>query len=242
MELVTRVWKDPVWSKVISAAIIGAIVWIGQHYLGNAVAFAYANAFTPIFLPHWMIWLWAAVTVALAFVAGWALLCKRAANIETVSAKPTALDPKIEIATKSTAPYHVTDVKSDQVQSTVRIGVKNAGGRTLSNCKVYIEKISPPTGSPGGTTLLLDGTGFQLRHDDPERFVEVAAHWGSSDKFRFSTPIGGGFFDSTQWLDDNTLRTFAIRVTATECERSALFEIRVDESKKLHLRFLNYIN
>jgi hypothetical protein len=70
----------------------------------------------------------------------------------------------------------------------------------------------------------------------------IAAHWDNHDKFRFSTPLGGGFFDSTQWMDDNTRRTFAIRVTAMECERSALFEILADESRKLHLKFFNYIN
>jgi hypothetical protein len=128
------------------------------------------------------------------------------------------------------------------VLSTVRIGIKNAGGKTLSNCKVYIEKISPPTNSPGGTTLLLEGTGFQLRHDDPEKIIDVAAHWDNNDKFRFSTPIGGGFFDSTQMMDGKTRRTFAIRVTAMECERSALFEILADESRKLNLKLLNDIN
>jgi hypothetical protein len=153
-----------------------------------------------------------------------------------------ALDPKIEIVTGRTTPYLTTDVHANHVNSTVRLGIKNVGGRTLSNCKVYIENISPPTNSPGGTSLLLDGTGFQLRHDDPQKLVEVAAHWDNHDKFRFSTPIGGGFFDTTQWMDDNTRRTFAIRVVATECERSALFEIWADESRKLHLDFLNYIN
>jgi hypothetical protein len=161
---------------------------------------------------------------------------------EAAKASRAALDPKIEIVTGPSTPYHVTDVHSGHVQSTVRIGIKNAGGKTFSNCKVYIEKISPPTNSPGGTTLLLEGTGFQLRHDDPEKIIDVAAHWDNNDKFRFSTPIGGGFFDTTEWMDDNTRRTFAIRVTATECERSALFEILADESRKLHLKFLNYIN
>ncbi|CAE6837201.1 DUF4062 domain-containing protein [Paraburkholderia aspalathi] len=152
------------------------------------------------------------------------------------------LGAKIEINTGPTTPYCVTDVRSGHVQSTVRIGIKNTGGKTLSNCKVYIENISPPTNSPGGTTMLLDGTGFQLRHDDPEKHVEIAAHGDNHDKFRFSTPIGGGFFDTAQWMDDNTRRTFAIRVVATECERSALFEIWADESRKLHLKLLNYVD
>lgn len=88
--------------------------------------------------------------------------------------------------------------------------------------------------------MLLDGTGFQLRHDDPEKLVEIASHRGNN-KFRFSTPIASGFFDTSQWLDDNTRRTFSIRVNATECKRLARFEIWPDESKRLQLKFLNYI-
>ena len=30
--VVNKIWNDPVWSKVIAAGIIGAIVWIGQHF------------------------------------------------------------------------------------------------------------------------------------------------------------------------------------------------------------------
>ncbi|CAJ7430962.1 Uncharacterised protein [Burkholderia pseudomallei] len=152
------------------------------------------------------------------------------------------LAPKIEIITEPSAPYQVDEILSEHVRSTVKIGIRNAGGNTLSNCKVYIEDISPPTNSPGGPTLLLDGSGFQLRYDDPEKLVDVAAHWDNHDKFRFSTPIGGGFFDTTQLMDERTRRTFSIRVAATQCNRSARFEIWADESKKLHLAFLNYID
>jgi hypothetical protein len=233
--------KDSVKGVVSAAALtVATLAW--QRFFGSTPESAYKRASAPIQLSSWEVWLWAAVTVFLVVFIVATLLRRRTQGGEMVAASPVAaLDPKIEILTGPDVPYHVTDVQSGQVNSTVKIGVKNGGGGILSNCKVYVEKISPSLNSPGGPSLLLDGTGFQLRHDDREKFIEVAAHWGNHDKFRFTTPIGGGFFDTTQWMDDGTRRTFAIRVNATECERSALFEIWPDESKKLHLKFLNYI-
>ncbi|MCX4170700.1 MULTISPECIES: hypothetical protein [Paraburkholderia] len=161
---------------------------------------------------------------------------------EADQSSQAAHPPKIEIHTEQAAPYQVTEVQAAQKLSTVKIGIKNSGGKALSNCKVYIEKISPPTNSLGGDVLLLDGTGFHLRHDDPEKLVEVAAHWGNWDQFRFSTPASGTFYESLQYMEDGTKRTFVIRVSARECERSALFSIRTDDSKRLHLEFVNYTN
>ncbi|MCO1351732.1 hypothetical protein L0Z16_13650 [Burkholderia multivorans] len=227
---------------VVSTGILGAIGLFWQHFYGSTPESAYQKAFAPVVLSQWQVWLWAAITVFLVAFSAATLLRRRSSDSETPCVSRAALDPKIEIRTDSAPPYHVADVKSGHVESTVKVGIVNAGGGTLSNCKVYIEKISPPTNSPGGTTLLLDGSGFQLRHDDKEKLIEVAVHWDHHDKFRFSTPIGGGFFDTTQWMDDTTRRTFALRVTATECERSALFEIWADDSKKLHLKFVNYNN
>lgn len=163
-------------------------------------------------------------------------------EVDQATDRRAVFAPKIEIVTEASAPYQVDEILSDHVRSTVKVGVRNAGGKTLSNCKVYIEDISPPTNSPGGPTLLLDGSGFQLRYDDPEKLVDVAAHWDNHDKFKFSTPLGGGFFDTTQLMDEKTRRAFSIRVTATQCNRSARFEIWVDESKRLHLAFLNYLD
>lgn len=152
------------------------------------------------------------------------------------------LAPKIEMVTHPTTRYHVDEVQSGHVLSTVKIGVRNAGGGTLSNCKVYVEKITPPADMPGADTKLLDSGTFQLRHDDPERLVDVAAHWDHHDKFRFSTPFPGGAFVDPFDMKDIGKRAFVVRVTATECQRSAMFEILTDESKKLHLKFLKYID
>ncbi|AUT74055.1 hypothetical protein [Paraburkholderia hospita] len=227
---------------IISTGALGAIGLVWQHFYGSTPESAYQKAFNPIQLLQWQVWLWAAITVFLVAFGVSALLRRRPSDNGSADDSASTLEPKIAIVTGEAAPYGITDVQAGQVNSSVKIGIKNAGGKTLSNCKVYIEKISPQLNSPGGPSLLLDGTGFQLRHNDPEKFIEVAAHWGNNDKFRFSIPAGVGFFDSSLWMDDDTRRTFAIRVNATECERSALFEIWADESRRLHLKFLNYIN
>lgn len=183
--------KD-VTKGVVSTGILGAIGLFWQHFYGSTPESAYQKAFAPVVLSQWQVWLWAAITVFLVAFSAATLLRRRSSDSETPCVSRAALDPKIEIRTDSAPPYHVADVKSGHVESTVKVGIVNAGGGTLSNCKVYIEKISPPTNSPGGTTLLLDGSGFQLRHDDKEKLIEVAVHWDHHDKFRFrscaSTP------------------------------------------------------
>ncbi|MGC1549963.1 MAG: DUF4062 domain-containing protein [Rhodanobacter sp.] len=148
-------------------------------------------------------------------------------------------DPKIEIITGSAEPYYVEEFRSGHNLSTVRIGVRNAGGKTLSNCKVYVEDISPPSDS-GHDRRLLDGSGFRLRHDDSVQLIDIAAHWDHVDKFKFSTPVSGGNFADPFDMKDIGNRTFSIRVVAAECQRSAKFGLETDESKKLRLNFLGY--
>lgn len=148
--------------------------------------------------------------------------------------------PEIEIRTMQTAPYHIVKTNNGHAQSTVAVGIRNAGERTLSNCKVYAERIAPPLSSHGSSVLLLDGTGFQLRHDDPEKLVEIAHRWEHHGQSRFSVPYQGGFFNTEMSMNDGIRRKFAIRVAAQECERSAIFEMWTDESMRLHLEFLNY--
>jgi len=43
----------------------------------------------------------------------------------------------------------------------------------------------------GGLPILLDGGGFTLRHDDPEKLIDIAAHWDHVDNFRFNSPVAG---------------------------------------------------
>jgi nucleoside 2-deoxyribosyltransferase len=149
------------------------------------------------------------------------------------------LDPKIEIVTGSGAPYNVDENQSGYQLSTVRIGIRNAGGKTLSNCKVYVEQITPPSES-GSDRKLLQGGGFRLRHDDSEQFVDIASHWDHMDKFKFNTPSSGGMFVQTYDMRGNGRYTFLVKVEAIECQRSAKFELVAEETKKLHLKFLGY--
>ncbi len=234
--------KDAV-KGVVSAAALTAATLGWQHFFGSTPESAYKKASAPIQLLSWEVWLWAAITVFLVVFIAATLLRRRSSGGEGVSASETvALDPKIEIVTGPAAPYQVTQVQGGRVLSTVRVGIRNAGGKTLSNCKVYVEKLSPPLALPGGDTQLLELSAFHLRHDDPEKLMDIAAHWDHVDKFKFSTPPHGGFFEAGNYIEDGVKRTFAVRVSATECERSALFEMWSDDSKRLHLSFVNYIN
>lgn len=230
--------KD-VTKGVVTTGVLGAIGLVWAHFFGSTPESAFEKASAPIQLALWEVWLWAAITMFLVvFIA--ATLLRRRSSVG--ASQVAALDPKIEIVTGPDAPYQVTQVQGGRVLSTVRVGIRNAGGKTLSNCKVYVEKLSPPAALPGGDTQLLELSAFHLRHDDPERLVDIAAHWDHVDKFKFSTPPHGGFFEAGNYMEDGVKRTFAVRVTATECERSALFEMWVDDSKRLHLTFVNYIN
>lgn len=150
--------------------------------------------------------------------------------------------PKIEICFEKGAPYEVIEATHGRVKSTVRIGLKNIGGVTLANCKVSIEKIVPEPSIPGGLPLLLDGAGFTLRYDDPEKHVEIATHWNHVDKYRFSLPLHGGLWTTTEYIEDQPERTILVRVEASGYQRSASFRISVDDSKALHLAFLGYVS
>jgi hypothetical protein len=59
--LFNRIWKDPVWSKVIATGIIGMLVFIADHYLNILsklqnfanITFAYINSSTEI--KNWLL-------------------------------------------------------------------------------------------------------------------------------------------------------------------------------------------
>jgi hypothetical protein len=144
---------------------------------------------------------------------------------------------KIGISFESRAPYEVTDIQGGRVLSTVRIGVKNTGNSPLSNCKVYVEKMSPPGNIVNRLPMLLEGGGFTLRHDDPEKLIDIASQWNHVDKFRFNAPYGT-FAETLNYIDDKTPRTIIVKIDALELQKSATFEIWTDASKAIHMKLL----
>lgn len=150
--------------------------------------------------------------------------------------------PQIEIHFEKRAPYEASSIENRHVLSAVRIGIKNAGGGALSNCRASIEKIAPE--APISLPMRLRGEGFRLRHDDTEELVTIAERYDHVDKYRFAVPLMGGFWDSASigYLDAATVRTIVVKILATECERSATFKIWSDESKAVHLEFLGYVS
>ncbi len=92
--------------------------------------------------------------------------------------------PDIEIRFKPRAPYEAAEIITGHVLSIVRIGLK--AGQSFSSCRVFIEKIAPEPMIYGGLPMLLQGSDFILRHDDPEKFLDIASHWEHhGNKFRF---------------------------------------------------------
>jgi hypothetical protein len=147
---------------------------------------------------------------------------------------------KIDVHFERRAPYEVSDIQGERVLSTVRIGIRNSGNGPLSNCKVYVEKMSPIDNLVNRLPMLLEGGGFTLRHDDPEKFVDIASQWNHVDKFRFIAPYYGAFAETLNYIDDRILRTIVVKADAFECQRSATFEIWTDASKTLHMNFIGY--
>jgi hypothetical protein len=141
---------------------------------------------------------------------------------------------ELKILSKSGAPYEVTEILHGNVLSTVRIGLKSR--IPISNCKIYIETIAPQPPLYGSLPILLDGGGFIVRSDDPEKLVDVAIQWDHHDsKFRFNSPIGGMFAETLNFIDDDIPRIIEIKVVATELQKTALFKLWTDDTKKLHL-------
>jgi hypothetical protein len=89
--------------------------------------------------------------------------------------------------------------------------------------------------------MLLQGSDFLLRHDDPEKFLDIASHWDHhGSKFRFHN-IPGFFAESYNYINDDIDRTVEIKVTGIKQDgsnliKTKLFTITTDEMKRLHLR------
>lgn len=178
----------------------------------------------------------AAALAGAAMFAGMAIALDWTAKKKSAVVKPNSQNAALDIRFDLGPTYEVSEVTNGRILSTVRIGLK-AIGKPLSNCKVYIEKIAPQPSIAGGLPILLERSGFILRPDDPETIIDIAAHWNHVSQFRFSSPIGGAFFaEALNYLPDDIERVIEVKVVATELQKTALFKIWTDESKKLHLQ------
>jgi hypothetical protein len=145
--------------------------------------------------------------------------------------------PEIEICFRAGTPYEVVDISHGRILSTVKIGLRNLGRSPLSNCKVYIDKMSPEAPLPGGLPILLEDGGFVLRHDEPEKYIDIASHWNHVDQFRFNARPGW-LAETMNFIADDVERVISVRIEATELLTTALFKIWTDETKKLRLERL----
>jgi hypothetical protein len=72
-----------------------------------------------------------------------------------------------------------------------------------------------------------------------QKLIDVAFHWDHLNKYRFSTPIGGLIAaESLNYMNETEQRKFVIKFVATECQKSTMFKILVDETKKLRLQYI----
>jgi hypothetical protein len=160
---------------------------------------------------------------------------KSKTTIDDAAASKTG-PPQIEILFEKRAPYEESDVISSHVCSTARIGIKNSGGGALSNCKIYIDKITPEPPHPNSFPLLLDDGGFIIRHDDPEKLFVIATCWDHHIKkqFRFNTTMGA-WGSPLYWTDGTPVRAIVVKVEATECQRTATFRIWTDDTQTVRM-------
>ena len=233
-----KIWSDPVWSKVIATAIVG-IFGLCATYLWPPTRLILESSTQ---VPNWLLAAMLPGAAALYFIARATDRVRRRDSSRTGPCASGSPAPQIEIRHQRSAPYEVSEIQHHHVLSSVRIGIINSGSRPLSNCKVYVDKITPEPALPGGLPILLDGAGFTLRHDDPEKLVDIAAHWDHVDKFRFSASIGGGFAETLGYIESKQPLTIMIKVVAVECQRCASFRIWTDDAKAMHLQFISYVS
>jgi hypothetical protein len=239
--------KRSVWRFIAAALYIaGSLAFIRDEFLPREWQ---QRLKIPHWLPEWRWYWWAIAALSATTISilegsyrEYRELSGRIGQIAGANNERVAEPPKIQICFQNHAPYEVSDVQHHHVLSTVRIGLKNYGGGALSNCKVYIDKISPEPAIPGGLPILLNAESFTLRHDDPEKLIDIASHWDHVAQYRFSAPFPGGFFEAAGFIDSQPQRTIVVRVEATEGHRSATFKVWADEAKVLHLEYLGYVN
>lgn len=151
------------------------------------------------------------------------------------AATPSSLLPKIEIMSAGGAPYEMMQMVGERTRSYVKIGLKNGGDITVSNCAVTIEKVIPDVFR--AAPIKLEAPEFNLRHDDPEKFIEVAEYWGHAGKIRFCE-LPSTFSGPRTYFDAGQRYQILVKVRASETTRSALFDLWVDPSSQLRLQFV----
>jgi hypothetical protein len=209
---------------------------------------AYGFVSTADTVSAWAIAAAAAVTVANGFEKFWKIRqgqqsSQSSAESEGRTPSTEPASAPIEIRCEHRAPYQVSDVRGGRIISSVSIGIRNSASSPLSNCQVSVERIAPEPPIPGGWPVILDGGGFTLRHDEPEKLVLVATHWNHVDKFRFNAPAAAvGFGEQLMFIEDKEPRTFVLRVAATKHQRSATFRLWTDERRSIHLDWIGYLD
>ena len=144
------------------------------------------------------------LVIASAVIYPWRKVLNPSRTIPAIgSPKAIVPAPRIEIIFESRDPYEVTEIAGSVVMSRVRIGIKNSGGSTLSNCVVQIDKIVPLPNLYGGLPMRLQLDGSTLRHNDKERWVEVAYLTKGYHQFCFAVPDTGGFGEARNFIDTN---------------------------------------
>ncbi len=142
---------------------------------------------------------WAFLPLSFVALGTVVLVIRALSRPRNLFAVPITKPGSIEIFFKSDAPYEVSDVQHHHVLSTVRIGLHNIGGTPLRTARCTWRKSLPEPALPGGLPILLEGGNFTLRHDDPEKLVDIASHWDHVEQYRFNAPLGVGFAETLQF-------------------------------------------
>jgi hypothetical protein len=244
-----RLWIKKHWLAIVGGAgsfpsLWSAIKWALQELLEKAEHIEFlANRWRDFpemrqmieNLPALPPWIGVPILIVGLLLIGYDMRRVKTA-VEPVAIQKTGT---IEICFRPGAPYEISEIIQGRIKSTVRIGIRNSGGSPLSNCRVYIESVSLPPAHAGLFSALLNGGSFVLRHDEPEKLIDIAVYFDHLKKYKFATPIGGLIAaDTLNYIDEMEQRSFVVKVAATECNKSTMFKILVDETKKLRLRYI----
>lgn len=154
---------------------------------------------------------------------------------EGLNTAPTRIDiPEIEIIMHEGAPYEVTGESDGKTLSKIRMGIRNFGDSTITDCKVYIDAIDPMPAAIELPIVLHEGLEMPYRY--PEVLVDIASQWTHTNQYRFSSE------EPSDDLDDETPRTIVVKAEAAQCRRGASFRIWTDKEKRMHIRLISHID